>query len=195
MEHPSKAPIASLGHLTGKPWIDLRIFLCALSSISSSVWDNIYNSAPYSILGREILLYSCNAVMGWRQPKRVPARLSAKKEERPRLMCREALLVVDGDEDLWTCECTNRQTDKHENITSQAHTLMGACQSSKVLVPMCEKYRVFLTFDRVKWDSFPNWLTIPSFKVQRMTCMLGNRAKDCLPVMPTSTITEQWGGI
>ena len=45
-----------------------------------------------------MLLYSRSTVMGWRQLKCVPTRLSTKKEARPRLMCREVLLVVNDDD-------------------------------------------------------------------------------------------------
>ena len=68
VEQPSSVPMLSIGHLIRSPWIIQRIFLRALSSISSSVLVRHQISAPYSILWRAMEEYSHRAVMEWRHP-------------------------------------------------------------------------------------------------------------------------------
>ncbi len=53
---PSRLLRATEGHLVGSPWIVLNIFLCALSSISSSVLGSTHNSDPNSRMGRQIVM-------------------------------------------------------------------------------------------------------------------------------------------
>jgi len=43
-----------------------------------------------------MLVYSCNAVIGWRYPNLVPARFSGKKKDQPRLIWWDVLLTVEG---------------------------------------------------------------------------------------------------
>ncbi len=52
---PSRLLRATEGHLVGSPWIVLNIFLCALSSISSSVLESTHSSDPNSRMGRQIV--------------------------------------------------------------------------------------------------------------------------------------------
>ena len=50
---PRRLERATLGHLTGRPWMVLRIFRWTRSSISNSVLDIVHSSHPYSMMGRE----------------------------------------------------------------------------------------------------------------------------------------------
>ena len=50
---PRRLIRATLGHLTGRPWMVLRIFRWTCSSISDSVLDIDHSSHPYSMMGRE----------------------------------------------------------------------------------------------------------------------------------------------
>ena len=67
---------------------------------SSSVLVRHQISAPYSILHRAMEVYSHRAVIRWTHPNLVPARLTAKMEDRSRLMCCKDLLSVEGKVDL-----------------------------------------------------------------------------------------------
>ena len=49
---PRRLNRATLGHLTGRPWMVLRIFWWTRSSISDSVLDIVQSSHPYSMMGR-----------------------------------------------------------------------------------------------------------------------------------------------
>ncbi len=53
---PSRQLRAVDGHLVGSPWIVLRIFLCTLSSIRSSVFVNIQSSDPNRRVGKHSVL-------------------------------------------------------------------------------------------------------------------------------------------
>ena len=50
---PRRLVKATLGHLTGRPWVVLRIFQWTRSSISDSVLDIVHSLHPYSMMGRE----------------------------------------------------------------------------------------------------------------------------------------------
>ncbi len=61
----------------------LKIRLWVLSNIKRSVLVVSHISEPYSIMGRQRAEYSLWEVIGWRQPKREPTTLRAKKALRP----------------------------------------------------------------------------------------------------------------
>ena len=50
---PRRLDRATLGHLTGRPWMVLRIFRWMCYSISDSVLDVVHSSHPYNMMGRE----------------------------------------------------------------------------------------------------------------------------------------------
>ena len=50
---PRRVVRTTLGHLTGRPWMVLRIFRWIRSSIRDSVLDIDHSSHPYSMIGRE----------------------------------------------------------------------------------------------------------------------------------------------
>ena len=53
------------------------------SNLVSSVLDSDHNALPYSMMGRHSAEYSLWEVTGWRQPKREPTALRAKKAPAP----------------------------------------------------------------------------------------------------------------
>ena len=97
VEQPRSAPALFLGYKTGSHLIVLRIFLWGLSRISNSVFTRHQVTVLYS---RAKVVYSHRTVIRWRHLNLVPARLRAKKEDHPKLMCCKGLLTVDAVVDL-----------------------------------------------------------------------------------------------